>query len=50
MSVRNTAIERLGDYVDFKVNKGMQSLQTYLQDTKMIMQIVDQKNKAFQTM
>ena len=46
MSVRNTPIERLGDYVDFKVNPGMQSLTTFLQDTKMLLQIVDQKNKA----
>ena len=30
MSIKNTAIERLGDFVDFKVNKGMQLLPTYL--------------------
>jgi hypothetical protein len=46
MSVKNTAIERLGDFVDFKANRGMQSLTTYLQDTKSLLQMIDQKNKA----
>ena len=46
MSAKNTAIERLGDFVDFKVNKGMQLLPTYLQDTKSLLQMIDQKNKT----
>ena len=46
MSIKNTAIDRLGDFVDFKVNKGMQSLTTYLKDTKSLLQMIEQKNKS----
>ena len=46
MSVRNTAIERLGDYVDFKVNKGMQQLTTFLKDTRSLLIMIDQKNES----
>ena len=46
MSVKDTAIERLCDFVDFKVKKGMQALQSYLKDTKSLLQMIDQQNKA----
>ena len=44
ISAVNSPLERLGGFVDYFLKPGMQNLPTFIQDTKHVLQIIDELN------